>query len=76
MPRRDLADRHRRGLRRHLPGGRSEVDGRLLVQIIEGAGTPTDPWRACAPATYNRHRKALSSVFAWTTDRGWTATTL
>lgn len=30
-------------------------------------------WGTCAATTFNRHRAALLSFFAWCTSRGWTA---
>ncbi len=54
-----------------------QLGDRALGSIDEGdlAGVLDDLWDDAAPSTYNRHRAALSSLWAWTTARGWTPTT-
>lgn len=43
------------------------IDQAQLVAVLAGR------WGVAAPATYNRHRAALSSLFEWAAGRGWIA---
>lgn len=78
LQRRDLADRTVAAYATTFRRVGAEFGDRPLVQVDESdlAQVLEELWGDCAPATYNRHRAALSTLWAWTTDRGWTADNL